>query len=558
MCIKKADFGLRLRLPSRADDPADKSAHWRGDSHHWVTKATVTRDGAPHRHSARVPALHAGAERAGASHRTRCRPSPRRGVMFRQSRFDPSAPQGSELSLPVEPPRPSQLGTKLLSARAAGQGGVNARKHKQQRTNHLSGAQRRARARARAAEAAGEGAPLPPPRQRKKRQRQDGEGAADAGAGQHVMAAPSDMTGGAGQVAPAAPSQVNRGVSKRRVQERLDDFKPLPGSKGSAVLKGQVKATAVGSTEEAVTAAAEELAKQRRASAEAQTVAEQRQAEQEALEKEEKQRRRKQKKKDKKKKRAQQQQQQEEEAAEAAGEAEGTTARQQKKPNAQFELVRRRAQASQQRAAAAAAAEEEEKEEEEEDDEEDDEEEDEEVLEGVEAAAAAATLSLGELQAQLAAATRARPTPQYLNDQQRQQRRQQQQQDVEGLPDWLVHGQRVEIPAHGQGQPQPQEGEEQGSGGSAAAGGAGMPTLEEAGLAPALARVASEQLGVARLWAAQAAAIPVILHHRGDVLISAPTGAAASVASFEAAVLAEIYLCDVCSRQEILRRNGCG
>jgi hypothetical protein len=33
---------------------------------------------------------------------------------------------------------------------------------------------------------------------------------------------------------------------------------------------------------------------------------------------------------------------------------------------------------------------------------------------------------------------------------------------------------------------------------------------------------------------------------------------AASVASFLAAVLTEIYLCNVCSCQEILRRNGRG
>jgi hypothetical protein len=36
------------------------------------------------------------------------------------------------------------------------------------------------------------------------------------------------------------------------------------------------------------------------------------------------------------------------------------------------------------------------------------------------------------------------------------------------------------------------------------------------------------------------------------------TSGAASVASFEAAVLTEIYLCNVCSCQEILRRNGRG
>jgi hypothetical protein len=35
-------------------------------------------------------------------------------------------------------------------------------------------------------------------------------------------------------------------------------------------------------------------------------------------------------------------------------------------------------------------------------------------------------------------------------------------------------------------------------------------------------------------------------------------GAAASVASFVAAVVAEIYLCAVCPCQEMLRRNGRG
>eukprot|EP01047_Picozoa_sp_COSAG01_P071938 COSAG01_NODE_11306_length_1962_cov_1.798175_1_plen_48_part_10 len=35
-------------------------------------------------------------------------------------------------------------------------------------------------------------------------------------------------------------------------------------------------------------------------------------------------------------------------------------------------------------------------------------------------------------------------------------------------------------------------------------------------------------------------------------------GGEASVASFLAAVLTEIYLCNVCSCQEILRRNGRG
>jgi hypothetical protein len=37
-----------------------------------------------------------------------------------------------------------------------------------------------------------------------------------------------------------------------------------------------------------------------------------------------------------------------------------------------------------------------------------------------------------------------------------------------------------------------------------------------------------------------------------------PREGAAAVASFQAAVLTEIYLCDVCSCQEILRRHGRG
>jgi hypothetical protein len=45
-----------------------------------------------------------------------------------------------------------------------------------------------------------------------------------------------------------------------------------------------------------------------------------------------------------------------------------------------------------------------------------------------------------------------------------------------------------------------------------------------------------------------ALALPHLLRRRG----------AASVASFLAAVVTEIYLCNVCSCQEILRRNGRG
>ena len=43
-----------------------------------------------------------------------------------------------------------------------------------------------------------------------------------------------------------------------------------------------------------------------------------------------------------------------------------------------------------------------------------------------------------------------------------------------------------------------------------------------------------------------------------QVVLMTVLGGAASVASFWAAILTEIYLCNVCSCQEILRRNGRG
>jgi hypothetical protein len=46
--------------------------------------------------------------------------------------------------------------------------------------------------------------------------------------------------------------------------------------------------------------------------------------------------------------------------------------------------------------------------------------------------------------------------------------------------------------------------------------------------------------------------------HRTDSWEAPPSGGAASVASLLAAILTEIYLCNVCSCHEILRRNGLG
>jgi hypothetical protein len=60
--------------------------------------------------------------------------------------------------------------------------------------------------------------------------------------------------------------------------------------------------------------------------------------------------------------------------------------------------------------------------------------------------------------------------------------------------------------------------------------------------------------GVAQRQMARAGGMELIF----DALESHRSDGAASVASFEAAVLTEIYLCNVCSCQEVLRRNGHG
>jgi hypothetical protein len=61
----------------------------------------------------------------------------------------------------------------------------------------------------------------------------------------------------------------------------------------------------------------------------------------------------------------------------------------------------------------------------------------------------------------------------------------------------------------------------------------------------------------AAAWQAVIEAANLVVHAVDEPVLAANLGAAA-VASFEAALLTEIYLRSVCSCQEILRRNGRG
>jgi hypothetical protein len=61
----------------------------------------------------------------------------------------------------------------------------------------------------------------------------------------------------------------------------------------------------------------------------------------------------------------------------------------------------------------------------------------------------------------------------------------------------------------------------------------------------------------AAAWQAVIEAANLVVHAVDEPVLAANLGAAA-VASFEAALLTEIYLCSVCYCQEILRRNGRG
>ena len=150
------------------------------------------------------------------------------------------------------------------------------------------------------------------------------------------------------------------------------------------------------------------------------------------------------------------------------------------------------------------------------------------------AEASAPKLSLEELQSRLAEASTSRPTPQYLNEQQQAGGGATEAEGAEssGLPSWLTNSKQVVLPDEDQTEVEAEDEEheeddeaEKPEGGAEKKGTAPSgPTLEEAGLSSSLATAARERLGVQRLWAAQAAAIPAILSHRGDVLLSAPTG----------------------------------
>lgn len=427
--------------------------------------------------------------------------------MFGVQRFDPLK-QGDHTD--VAQAVGGGFSQKLLEARekqAAGGGGAGVEK----RFGHLSGAQRRARARAKA-----EGREYVPTTR-----------APDAAP--HAPKAPAAEETDDATPAPAV-DPVRRGDKKRRVQDRL--------VAGNAVYKDRSEVTEDGSD------AAEVPAKRTR---DAQDTADAAgdigveddadgaatEADPERLEKE---RRRRKKKKDKKKKKKaveknEERKRQRQAAAGSDPDADADSDGDKKKPrkpksertNKAYELVRARAAAAQMRHADAMDGREthgplgQ--------DEQDAHEEakalvaEEEALKASEKTAP--VLSLDELQSRLTEATTSRPTAQYLNDQQQATNAEEGiDADVAGLPSWLARSQQVVLPNDDD---QSTAGEEQEASGDILPTG---PTLDEAGVGVggALSLAAQERLGVVRLWPAQAAAIPAILSHRGDVLLSAPTG----------------------------------
>lgn len=212
----------------------------------------------------------------------------------------------------------------------------------------------------------------------------------------------------------------------------------------------------------------------------------------------------------KKKKEGKKKKERQDEARQAAAEADAQMGVKSKvKGGVAFEMVRKRAAAAQQLSTEAAEADALERTEWQDDVEDEKEPSDKEETDGEGA------LTLNELQERLATATSTRPTPQYLNEQQQLAFEENAGSgiNVEGLPSWLVHGQRVLIEP-----PKETEREEEQAGANSG------PTLLEAKINPQLAAAAEDRLGVTRLFPAQAAAIPAILNHRGDILVSAPTG----------------------------------
>lgn len=424
--------------------------------------------------------------------------------MFGVQRFDPLK-QGDHTD--VEKAVGGGFSQKLLQAREkqAAAGGAGAEK----RFGHLSGAQRRARAKAKA-----EGREYVPTTRA-------------PGAAPHAPKAPIAEEAADGIPAPAV-DPVRRGDKKRRVQDRLAD--------GNAVYKDRSEVTEDGSDPEEARAKrtkdvqhATDAARDLSGEDDADSAATE--ADPERLEKE---RRRRKKKKDKKKKKKtvekneeRKRQRQASADGDPAADSDGgkKTSRKPKseRTNKAHELVRARAAAAQMRHADATN--------EVEthgplgQDEQDAHEEakvlvaEEEALKAAEQNAPA--LSLDELQSRLNEATTSRPTAQYLNDQQQATNNEEGiDADVAGLPSWLVRSQQVVLPNDDD---QDASGEQQKPTGDIFPTG---PTLDEAGVGVggALSLAAQERLGVIRLWPAQAAAIPAILSHRGDVLLSAPTG----------------------------------
>ena len=391
---------------------------------------------------------------------------------------------------------------KLLLAREQAAAAAAAEK----RFGHLSGAQRRARAKAKA-----EGREYVPTVR-----------AADA-APRAAKVAVAEETKDAATAHSVDP--VRRGDKKRRVQDRLDD--------GNAVYKRTAHRS--DSTDDSSDAEEKGPVKRRKDAGDAAIATEDLhsgaeadgaapEADEEQLEKE---RRRRKKKKDKKKKKkaAEKNEERKRQRKAAVGEdPDADSDDERKKPrkpksertNKMHELVRARAAAAQMRHG-----------DESEihgplgQDEQDALDEEASLVAEADALQAAdknaPALSLDELQSRLTEATTTRPTAQYLNDQQQVTNADDGiDADAAGLPSWLARAQRVVLPND-------DEQEQQGASGDILPTG---PTLDEAGVGVdgSLSLAAQERLGVVRLWPAQAAAIPAILSHRGDVLLSAPTG----------------------------------
>jgi ATP-dependent RNA helicase DDX51/DBP6 len=115
-------------------------------------------------------------------------------------------------------------------------------------------------------------------------------------------------------------------------------------------------------------------------------------------------------------------------------------------------------------------------------------------------------LDIGQLQSRLEAATDSRPALPETNNRDTLS-------SDQGLPAWLEKTELIQLPGHvdietGKAESLPVK----------------STTLQDIGVAECLCKAAHERLGVTTLFLAQASAIPAIMQHTGDVLVSAPTG----------------------------------